>query len=167
MRKNVAGQVISAQLVSASNGSPFTGVATVKVTGDNGTQTAGAGTVTHKGGGQHNYLPTQAETNFTHVAFLFEGAGAVSACPQVYTELNAAGVGAIEWDYQLLASGSGNPIADAAVWVTTDAAGDNVIASGRTDQNGIVTFYLDAGTVYVWRKKAGFSFVNPDVEVVS
>jgi hypothetical protein len=59
------------------------------------------------------------------------------------------------------------PIADAYVWVTTDIAGNNVIASNRTDQYGVVTFYLDAGTVYVWRKKSGENFINPDVKVVS
>lgn len=60
-----------------------------------------------------------------------------------------------------------NPIADADVWVTTDRDGLNVIASGKTDALGKVTFYLDVGTVHIWRQKSGWDFVNPDTEVVA
>ncbi|GAF96437.1 unnamed protein product, partial [marine sediment metagenome] len=58
-------------------------------------------------------------------------------------------------------------IPDADVWVTTDIGGAIVIGSGKTNQNGQVVFYLDAGTVYVWRQKSGWNFVNPDTEVIS
>jgi hypothetical protein len=75
--------------------------------------------------------------------------------------------GAITFDYNLTNSQNSQPIADADVWVTTDEAGTNVIASGKTDQFGDVTFYLDAGTVYVWSQKTGFDFDNPDTEVIS
>jgi len=74
------------------------------------------------------------------------------------------GAGAITWTYTLTVAGQ--PLADAQVWVTTDLAGANIIASGTTNQNGVVTFYLDAGTVYVWCAKSGYSFTNPDTEVV-
>ncbi|TSA12997.1 MAG: hypothetical protein D4R73_01500 [Deltaproteobacteria bacterium] len=80
---------------------------------------------------------------------------------------SSLGIGAITWTYTLTRSDNGLPIADAQVWISTDAAGQNIIASGRTDQNGGVTFYLDAGTVYIWRQKAGVTFINPDTEVVS
>jgi len=30
-----------------------------------------------------------------------------------------------------------------------------------------VTFYLDTGTVYVWRQKSGWNFTNPDTETVA
>lgn len=77
------------------------------------------------------------------------------------------GSGGIAWTYTLTRSDNGLPIADANVWVTTDLAGYNIIAAGRTDQNGVVIFALEAGTIYVWRQKSGFEFVNPDTEVVS
>jgi hypothetical protein len=83
------------------------------------------------------------------------------------SDLVATGAGAITWTYTLTNSVTGLPIADADVWVTTDIGGTNVIASGKTNASGVVTFYLDAGTVYVWRQKSGFDFVNPDAEVVS
>lgn len=76
------------------------------------------------------------------------------------------GPGAISWVYQVL-DGGGVPIADADIWVTTDIAGLNVIASGRSDNSGNITFYLDAGTYYIWGQKAGYNFANPDTEVVS
>ena len=76
-------------------------------------------------------------------------------------------VGAITFVYNVTNQISGNPIADADVWVTTDPLGNNAVASGRTDAFGNVTFYLDAGTYYFWTQKSGFNFENPDTEVVS
>lgn len=85
MKKNVASQSIGAQLVSSTDGSNFTSTASVFVTIDNGTQSAGGGTVTHEGNGYHSYTPTQGETNGDHIAFTFTGTGAISATVQVYT----------------------------------------------------------------------------------
>ena len=76
------------------------------------------------------------------------------------------GPGANEFTYTLTETGSGDPIPDADVWATTDAAGTVVVASGRTNQLGKVTFYLDAGPIYIWRQKSGFNFTNPDTEVI-
>lgn len=91
MKKNVAGQVVGAQLVSATDGSNFTGTAVVYVTGDGGTQSSGAGTVQHEGNGYHSYFPTQAETNYDHIAFTFTGTGAVTATAQLYTTFPQSG----------------------------------------------------------------------------
>ncbi len=79
-----------------------------------------------------------------------------------------AGAGAITWTYTLTSTVSPFPtIPDADIWVTSDSDGLFVLASGTTDANGQITFYLDAGTVYVWRQKSGWNFVNPDTEVVA
>lgn len=85
----------------------------------------------------------------------------------VKNKLTKLGVGAISWTYTLTRSDNGQPIGDADVWVTSDIGGSNVVDSGRTNQNGVVTFNLDAGVVYLWRQKSGFSFSNPDTETVS
>jgi hypothetical protein len=55
---------------------------------------------------------------------------------------------------------SSNYIADAEVWVTSDADGDTKVAGPkRTDSNGRVTFSLILGNqYYVWLRKDG---VNP------
>lgn len=87
MKKNVASQVIGVQMVSANDGSAFTGSVTAYVTGDGGTQAAGsvgAGACTHEGNGFYTYAPAQAETNYDHVAFTFVGTGAVPATVQAY-----------------------------------------------------------------------------------
>jgi len=81
--------------------------------------------------------------------------------------ISTLGPGAITWNYTLTDSNGGQPIADCQVWVTTDSVGSNVIASGFTNQSGVVTFYLDAGTIYVFRAKSGYVFTNPDIEAVS
>lgn len=96
MKKNVASQKVGAQMVSASDGSAFTGSVTVFVTLDAGTQaqgTVGSGACTHEGNGYHTYAPSQAETNGDHAAFTFTGTGAVPATVQVYTSFPQTGDG--------------------------------------------------------------------------
>lgn len=106
MRKNISGQIVGAQLVSATDGSAFTGSVTCYVTGDNGTQAAGSvgsGACTHKGNGYHSYAPAQAETNYNHVAFTFTGSGAVPVTvqlypipPQIYLTANSVVIGTVD-----------------------------------------------------------------------
>lgn len=113
MKKNVSGQVIGAQLVSATDGSAFTGSVTVYVTGDGGVQATGAvgsGACVHEGNGFHTYAPAQAETNYDHVAFTFTGSGAVPVTVQVYPTFpqtgdsfsrigsNGAGLTSLPWN---------------------------------------------------------------------
>lgn len=78
-----------------------------------------------------------------------------------------SGAGAISYSYTLTDADDGTPIDGAEVWVTTDAAGVDVVASGSTNSFGVVTFMLDAGAYYFWRKCSGYNFVNPDQETVS
>ena len=60
------------------------------------------------------------------------------------------------------------PLQDCDVWVTSDEAGTTVVAGTlQTDASGIVTFYLDAGTYYVWQQKTGYNFTNPDELIVT
>jgi hypothetical protein len=104
MKKNVAGQKVGCQMVSASDGSAFTGSVTVAVTVDAGTQatgSVGSGACTHEGNGYHTYAPAQAETNGDLVAFTFTGTGAIPATVQVYTSFpqtvdNATNISAIK-----------------------------------------------------------------------
>ena len=78
-----------------------------------------------------------------------------------------SGAGAISYSYTLTDADDGTPIDGAEVWVTTDAAGEDVVASGSTNSFGVVTFMLDAGAYYFWRKCSGYNFNNPDLETVS
>lgn len=77
------------------------------------------------------------------------------------------GTGEIEWTYDLTDSVSSLPIIGAQIWATTDIAGANIVAHDITDDFGQVTFHLTAGTYYIWRDHAGYTFDNPDTEVVS
>jgi len=54
-----------------------------------------------------------------------------------------------------------NPLDGVEVWATSDAAGNNVVASGSTDALGQITILLDAGTYYVWCQLGGYNFTNP------
>ena len=79
------------------------------------------------------------------------------------------GVGAIEWTYTVTDADTGALLDGVSVWVTTDSAGTDVIASGTTNDSGVVTFYLDAAAVrYIWRSRAGYNFdPQPDVEIIA
>ena len=119
MKKNVASQVIGAQMVSATDGSAFTGSVTCYVTGDGGTQAAGSvgsGACAHEGNGFHSYSPAQAETNYDHIAFTFVGTGAVPATVQVYTSFPQTGDG-----YGRLGAPAGASIAADIAALPTDA----------------------------------------------
>jgi hypothetical protein len=75
-------------MINASDGSAFTGAVTVYVCGDAGTQTVGSvgsGVCTHEGNGYHTYAPSQAETNYSLIAFTFVGTGAIPATVQIET----------------------------------------------------------------------------------
>lgn len=95
MRKNVASQVVGAQLNSKTDGTAVTsGTTTVSYTGDGGSYTTGSvgsGSATHKGGGYWEYAPSQGETNFDHVAFTFVNTSAVTASVQIYTSFPQTG----------------------------------------------------------------------------
>lgn len=79
----------------------------------------------------------------------------------------ATGSGAITWTYTVTDTITGFPIDGVEVRVSTDISGVNTIARGVTDASGITTFYLDAGTYYVWCSHSSYSFNNPDTEVVT
>jgi len=96
-----------------------------------------------------------------------DGAGTVGHA------LGRAGEGTTAQVYTVTDVTTGLPVADVEVWVTSDAAGANVIARGTAKSNalGQVTLYPDVPvgtTVYVWRAKSGdYVFTNPDTEVTA
>lgn len=140
MKKNVAGQRVSAVVVSATDGSPITAGVAVTVTGDGGAQGAGGGAVTHEGGGEWSYAPTQAETNFDQIMFKFSAAGAISVGIQVYTQFPQTGDSFARLGAPAGASVSAD-VATVAGFVDTEvaailAAVDTEVASikAKTDQ---------------------------------
>lgn len=97
MLKNVAGQDIGAQMITAADGTAFTSAVTVYVTVESGTQTigsVGSGACTHEGNGYHSYQPATAETNGDHVSYTFIGTGAIPTTVQVFTDASYDRLGA-------------------------------------------------------------------------
>lgn len=138
MRKNTAGQVIGVQMVSATDGSAFTGSVSVAVTGDGGTQGAGGGAApVHEGNGYHTYSPTQAETNYDLIGFTFTGTGAVPKTVQVFTTANLLTDVNTECDTAI----SDAALATAAALATVDANVDLIVA----DTNELQTDWADGG----------------------
>jgi hypothetical protein len=60
-----------------------------------------------------------------------------------------------------------NPLDGVDVWITTDEAGENIVARSYTDASGQVTFMLDAGDYYLWKQLGGYTFTNPEEITVS
>jgi hypothetical protein len=118
MKKNVAGQNIGVQMLTAADGTVFTGAVSVAVTVDSGTQTAGAATApAHKGNGYHSYAPTQGETNGDHIALTFTGTGAIATTLQVYTQFPQAGD-----SFPLIGTPAGGTLSAALAAVKVDSA---------------------------------------------
>ncbi len=151
-----------------------------------------AGTATHRDEG-HWYLSFPSavwvkyvcyrlyavESGSLHITFGEDILAVVKSTAAIQTALDAytnkddwkasMGTGAITVDYYMYTNEDleTGPIADCKVWVTSDLVGDVIVASGYTNVLGKITFYLDAATYYMWRKKSGYNFTNPDTEVVT
>jgi hypothetical protein len=142
MEKNVAGQVVAFQMVSAADGSDVTtGTPTVYVTGDGGTQSTGTGAAAHEGNGCWSYAPTQAETNFDHAAFTMVLATAITQTVNVYTRPENFGALQIPAD--------GRAQVDVREINGADTDGNNAVLSlkGLNIQadDGTIPVYVSAG----------------------
>lgn len=118
---------------------------------------------------------TAAEMNGDNIVVRFKDQAGAEWCDSGHNiqttvnqidDLAMAGIGSVQFSYTVTNTVTLLPIEGVHVIVTTDALGANIIASGITDSFGVVVFWLDPGTYYFWRSKGGFSFINPDVEVV-
>jgi len=90
MRKNVTGQLVSAQMISTTDGSDVTaGTCNVAVELDGAAGTGG--TATHIANGKWEYAPIQADTNGDYVTFQFTLSGAVTQTVQIYTSFPQTG----------------------------------------------------------------------------
>jgi len=155
MLKNVAGQDIGAQMITASDGSAFTGAVTVYVTIESGTQavgSVGSGACAHEGNGYHSYLPAQAETNGDHIAYTFIGTGALPVTLQVYPDasydrIGAGGAGLTE------AGGTGDQFTDLTADANLTQIGGLTMETGTVQAGGTGTLTLAAGANVVQKGK--------------
>lgn len=101
-------------------------------------------------------LPTAVNTTLTSA----HGSGAWGA---------GGNGGALTLTYTLTSTAAGNPpIEGATVELYSDSGMSVLIAQGTTNALGVVTFNnLVAGTYYLKRLRSGYTFTNPDTEVVA
>lgn len=78
------------------------------------------------------------------------------------------GTGSVEVTLTVTDSSS-NPVAEATVYVTTDIAGQNIVAGPcLTNVSGVTpTLNLDAGAYYSWSEHADYTFTNPQTFTVA
>ncbi len=134
--KNVASQVVGAQMISASDGSAFTGAVTVSVTGDGGAQatgSVGSGACTHEGNGLHTYVPAQAETNYEYVAYTFTGTGAIPFTKHIYPLPTTGVLAPATAGRTLVVEADGVAHADVKEWLGTAAATPSVAGVPEVD----------------------------------
>jgi hypothetical protein len=163
MIKNTASQKIGAQMVSATDGSAFTGSVTVSVTVDAGVQAGGAvgaGACTHEGNGYHTYAPSQAETNGDLLAFTFTGTGAIPATVQVYTltgdafaRLGAPAGASVSADVAVVAGYIDTEVAAILAAVDTEVAA----IKAKTDQFVFTTANQVDARVFTNSDKTGYT----------
>ncbi len=114
--------------------------------------------------------PTEAEMNTAHALLATEGADGdtLETLSDQIDGVATHGAGAITAVYTLYVTDTTTPIVGVDVWITSDVGGATSVAGPlQTNGSGQVTFYLDAGTYYVWRQKAGYNFDNPQTWEVS
>lgn len=162
MQRNTANQIIYFQMLTASSQAPFAGTASISVVGDNGSPAAGGGTVATIGtDGLHSYVPTQAETNFTTVAFTATGTLATPTTKE-YTTTNGTLTGAypnegiIDSGTAQAATSTTLQLRSAAVFADSTLIGAVIMAFGSTQgywQSRVVNANVgstDTVTVDAW-----------------
>lgn len=158
-----------------SNGSEVSGLGsgfTLQLAKAGGAFVASGGTKAEMANGWYTYLATAAEANaLGPVSIIVTGAGAIQQNLEYVVQQRNPN--AISFTYTVTNVSTGAPLEGVEVTITTDSAGNNVIWNGDTDTLGVARDdegrlpYLDPGTYFMWSQKAGYSFSNPDTEVVS
>jgi hypothetical protein len=136
MKKNTAGQTVSFQAISTTDGSAVTtGTPAVYVTIDGGSQGTGGGTTTHEGNGCWSYACEQADTNGTQVSFTFVLTGAVTQTVNVYPTPLEATIAA------------GVPVASiAANAINAAAIADDAIAAAKVKADAVTKIQAGLAT---------------------
>lgn len=153
------------------NGTAYAGGTVTMDLYGSGTIQSSGGTAVSMGGGLYKYTYNGGaidpiaifKNNDSNCDTMQQAALSVTSLTVATSQL---GAGSVHWTYTLN-DNLGNPIQGAEIWVTTDLAGTNIICSGVTDNYGQISFWIDAGSVYVWGEKAGYNFTNPTLQVVS
>ncbi len=98
-----------------------------------------------------------AQAVLNAVASTYNTSGTVGAKINAAATSSSLGAGAFAKTVNIK-DASNNPVDGAEVWVSTDSAGSNVVASGTTDSAGNIIFMLDVGSYFVFSQRAGINF---------
>lgn len=130
-----------------------------------------SGSKAEMGSGWYKYTLSAAETNtIGPLSIVVTGAGCIQQNLE-YVVVDRSTIG-VEFTYTVTDSISTLPIEGVSVWITIDISGNQTVWQGTTDAFGVARDThsrkprLDPGTYYFWCERAGFSFTNPDTEVV-
>lgn len=137
-----------------------------------GSFAASAGLKLEVGSGWYSYTTTVGEANTSGpVAVKVTGVGIVQQNLEYIVDDRV--ISAIEFTYTVTSTAGNVPVQDVDVLISSDLLGINMVWTGTTDSFGVArdTYgykpRLQPGTYYFWRSKSGFTFPNPDTEVVS
>lgn len=161
-------------LVDAANAEVpgLTNTYTLEVSKNGGAFVGSAGTKSEISNGWYKYIATAAEADtIGALSIRITHASIVQQNLEYVVEQRTAG--AVPYPYTVKNTVTLNPIDGVEVWITTDIAGLNVVWNGYTDTFGVARDesgalpLLDPGTYQFWSKKPGYTFPNPDAEVVA
>jgi hypothetical protein len=145
---------------------------TLEISKNGGAFAPSAGTKAEISNGWYSYEATAGEADtLGPVAIKVTHASIIQQNLEYIVEQRTPG--ASYFTYTVRDTVTTNPIQGVEVWITTDVAGVNVIWNGDTDTFGAARDddgdlpLLDPGTYYFWSQKAGYTFPNPDTEIVT
>lgn len=167
--------LITFVMIDGSGGevSGLDGLLSLELSKNGGALSGSLGTQDEIGNGWYSYLATAGEADTTGpISIRITAPGAIQQ--NLEYVIRARNINGVEFTYTVTDSITTLPIAGAVVTISTDIAGANVVWSGVTDSFGVARSvatnevpFLDPGTYSFWTSKPGYSFVNPDTEVVS
>lgn len=149
---------------------------TVTISKNGGAFVSPAGAVTEIGNGWYKVAANATDSGTLGPLILHATASGSDPCDELYpvvgynmlaAALGLAGAGSVAFSVTVETS-SGDPISGAEVWISSDLAGNTIVAGTlHTPDDGKVTFYLDSGvTYYLFRDHPNYSFPNPTVFTV-
>lgn len=158
-----------------SNGLEVSGLGTgftLQISKAGGAFAGSAGTKAEIGSGWYSYVSTSGEANTVgEIAIKITHASIIQQNLAYTVEQRT--ISAIEYTYTVTDDVTLLPIEGVQVWIATDTDGQNVVWAGTTDSAGVARDtdgnlpLLDAATYQIFRQRAGYTFVNPDQEIVS
>jgi len=144
---------------------------TVQLSIAGGAPVPSTGVQTEIGLGWYRYVATALECLPGPLAFAITAPGCIQQ--NLVYKVKSLAVNATDFTYTVTNIVTGSPIDGAQCWFYTDIAMTNCVWTGFTDAFGVARDvsgnlpFLDFGTYYIRRHMVGYTFADPDTEIVS